>query len=337
VERDGRLFGRGSSDDKAGIAVHLGAIGAHRGRPPVGVKVFVEGEEETGSVHLGRFVDRYGDLLAADVLVVADSENWRVGAPALTTSLRGLVDCVVQVRTLENGVHSGTFGGAVPDALTTLCKLLATLHDDEGTVAITGLGGYPVDPLDLTEPELRTQAGTRPGTALIGTGTLTERMWTRPACSVLAIDAPPVAEAINQLVPSASAKVSLRIPPGVEATTAMDALVGHLRDHVPWGADVEITPGSGGEPIALDSEGPVFDAWRTAMTAAWGQPPVDIGVGGSIPFVAELRRRFPDAAILLTGAADPTSAAHGPDESLDLDELRRAILAEAIALRLLAG
>jgi acetylornithine deacetylase/succinyl-diaminopimelate desuccinylase-like protein len=117
----------------------------------------------------------------------------------------------------------------------------------------------------------------------------------------------------------------------------MDALVGHLRDHAPWGADVEVTPGSGGEPIALDSEGPAFDAWRTAMTAAWGNPPVDIGVGGSIPFVAELRRRFPDAAILLTGAADPTSAAHGPDESLDLDELRRAILAEAIALRLLAG
>jgi acetylornithine deacetylase/succinyl-diaminopimelate desuccinylase-like protein len=159
VERDGRLFGRGSSDDKAGIAVHLGAIGAHRGRPPVDVKVFVEGEEETGSEHLGQFVDQYGDLLAADVLVVADSENWRVGSPALTTSLRGLVDCVVEVRTLEKGVHSGAFGGAVPDALTALCKLLATLHDDEGTVAIAGLGGYPVAPLDLTEPELRTQAG----------------------------------------------------------------------------------------------------------------------------------------------------------------------------------
>ena len=228
-EREGRLYGRGSSDDKAGIAVHLGAIAAHGGRPPVGVKVFFEGEEEIGSTHLPSFLDRYRDLLAADVFVIADSGNWRVGAPALTTTLRGLVDCVVEVRTLEKGVHSGMFGGAFPDALTALCRLLATLHDDAGDVAIGGLGGQTADPLDLTEAEFRHQAGALAGTALIGSGTLTERVWTRPACSVLAIDAPPVGEAINQLLPTARAKVSLRIPPGTDAAEAMRPLPGTSR------------------------------------------------------------------------------------------------------------
>ncbi|MDQ3782403.1 MAG: dipeptidase [Actinomycetota bacterium] len=337
VERDGRLFGRGSSDDKAGIAVHLGAIAAHGSRPPVTVKVFVEGEEEIGSVHLPRFLDRYRDLLAADVYVIADSGNWRVGVPALTTSLRGLVDCVVEVRTLEKGTHSGQFGGAFADALTSLCRLLATLHDDAGNVAIEGLGGYPVDPLDLTEDELRSQAGALPGTQLIGTGTLTERTWTRPACSVLAIDSPPVAEAINQLLPSARAKVSVRIPPGTDPEKAMDALVGHLEANAPWGAEVTVTPGSHGAPIALSTDGAAGDAWRTGFAEAWGAPAVEIGVGGTIPFVAEFQEAYPEAAILLTGVADPTSRAHGPDESLDLADLRNGILAEAIALRVLAG
>ena len=337
VQRDGRLYGRGSSDDKAGIAVHLGAIGAHGGRPPVGVKVFVEGEEEVGSEHLPVFLDRYRDLLAADVFVIADSANWRVGAPAVTVSLRGLVDCVVEVRTLDKGVHSGQFGGAFPDALTTLCRLLASLHDDTGNVAIAGLGGYPVDPLDLTEEELRVQAGALPGTELIGAGTLTERMWTRPACSVLAIDAPPVSEAINQLLPSARAKVSVRIPPGTDPAVALDALEAHLVANAPWGAEVGVTRGASGSPIALTTEGPAFDAWRAGFEAAWGVPSVEMGEGGSIPFVAEFQKAYPGAAILLTGVADPTSRPHGPDESLDLADFRNGILAEAIALRVLAG
>ena len=335
-ERQGRLYGRGSCDDKAGIAVHLGAIAAHGGRLPVGVKVFLEGEEEIGSTHLPAFLDRYRDLLAADVFVIADSGNWRVGDPALTTTLRGLVDCVVKVQTLHKGVHSGVFGGAFPDALTTLCRLLATLHDDTGEVAIEGLGGHPADPLDLTEEELRDQAGALTGTTLIGSGTLTERVWTRPACSVLAIDAPPVDEAINQLLPVARAKVSVRIPPGTDAAEAMQALAGHLEANAPWGAEVTVTPGAAGNPIALTTIGPAFDAWRAGLEAAWGTQPVEMGVGGSIPFVAEFQEAYPGAAILLTGVADPTSRAHGPDESLDLEELRKGILAEAIALRILA-
>jgi len=337
TERNGRLYARGSSDDKAGILVHLGALRVFGGRPPVGIKIIVEGEEEIGSPHLNRFLERYRELLAADVIVIADSENWRVGRPALTTSLRGLADCIIEVRSLEAGVHSGQFGGAVPDALTVLCRTLATLHDAEGNVALPGLTSRDADPLDLTEVELRRQAGVLPGTQLIGKGSVTARTWTMPAVSVLAIDSPPVAEAINQLVPAARAKVSLRLAPGDDPQRALDALVAHLAANVPWGAEATITPGSAGAPIALDAQGPAYDAFRQAFAEAWGAETVDIGVGGSIPFVAEFQQVYPDAAILLTGVADPTSRAHGPDESLDLDELRRGILAEAIALRLLAG
>ena len=337
TERDGRLYGRGTADDKAGIAMHLAAIDAHEGRPPVGVKVFVEGEEEVGSPHLGEFLARYRHLLAADVFVIADSENWKVGSPALTTSLRGLVDCVVEVRTLERGVHSGQFGGAFPDALTSLIRLLATLHDDDGEVAIAGLHGYDCDPLDLSERELREHAGALPGTQLIGSGSLTARTWTRPACSVIAMDVPPIAEAINQLVPWARAKVSLRVAPGDDPRRAMKALVEHLESNAPWGAEVRVMPGSAGEAIALSTQGHAYDAWREALRMAWGADTVEIGVGGSIPFVAQFVDAFPDAAVLLTGVADPTSRAHGPDESLDLDEFRKGILAEAIALSLLAG
>ncbi len=337
VEREGRLYGRGTSDDKAGIVVHLGAIRAHDGTPPAGVKIFVEGEEEIGSPHLERFIAEYHELLAADAIVIADSENWRVGTPALTTSLRGLVDCVIEVRTLQRGVHSGQFGGAFPDALTVLCRTLATLHDADGNVAVPGLVGHDADPLDLSEEELRMQAGALPGTHLIGSGSVTARTWTMPAISVLAIDAPPVAEAINQLLPSARAKVSLRLAPGDDPKRAMEALVGHLEANVPWGAEATVTRGAAGNAIALATEGPAYDAYRTAFDAAWGRETVEIGVGGSIPFVAAFQDAYPHAAVLLTGVADPTSQAHGPDESLDVDDFKRGILAEAVALRLLAG
>lgn len=336
-ERDGRLYGRGTSDDKAGIALHVGALRAHNGVPPVGVKVFVEGEEEIGSIHLDEFLEAHRDLLAADVIVIADSENWRVGTPAFTTSLRGLVDCVIEVHTLEHGVHSGSFGGAFPDALMALSRLLATLHDDDGEVAVAGLVHREADPLDLEEPELRMQATALADTRLIGSGGLTGRMWTKPAISILAIDAPPVAKAINQLVPAARAKVSVRLAPGDDPMRAMDALAAHLESNAPWGAWVSVTRGARGEPIDLEPGGPGYEAWSAAFEFAWGSEPVHIGVGGSIPFVSAFQATYPDAEILLVGVADPTSRAHGPDESLDLEELRRAVLAEAVALRLFAG
>ena len=336
IEEDGRLLGRGSSDDKAGIVVHLGAVMAHGGRPPVGVKVIVEGEEEVGSTHLGEFLDQYRELLAADVIVIADSGNWRVGQPALTTSLRGLVDCTVEVRTLKHAIHSGQFGGVIPDALTVLARLLATLHDRDGNVAIPGLVYGESDELDLTEDELRSQADTVDGLELIGSGSLTSRMWTQPAVAVLAIDAPSVGNAVNALVPVARAKVSLRIAPGDRPARALSTLVAHLEQNVAWGAEVVVTTGATGEAFALETTGPANDAFRTAFEEAWGRETVNMGVGGSIPFVAAFSEAYPAATILLTGVADPTSRAHGPNESVDLDDVRKGALAEAIALRLLA-
>src|SRR6266542_3329077 len=140
VERDGRLYGRGTSDDKAGIAMHLASVRAWDGRPPAGVTVFVEGEEESSSEHLGEFLSKYSDKLGADVVILADAGNWRTGEPALTISLRGIAACFIEVRTLDHAVHSGEYGGAIPDALTTLCRTLGTLHDDKGSVR------YPVWP-----------------------------------------------------------------------------------------------------------------------------------------------------------------------------------------------
>ena len=334
---DGRMYGRGASDDKAGIVMHLGAVAAFDGALPVGVKLFIEGEEEVGSAHLGEFLDRYSTLLAADVIVIGDSGNWRVGQPALTTSLRGLVSCVVEVRTAENAVHSGMYGGVFPDALTTLARLLSTLHDDDGNVAIAGLVSEESDPLDLTEDEVRQQMGTVPGLQQMGSGSITGRMWTKPAISVLSVDAPPISEAINQLVPVARAKVSMRIAPGQDPAAAMNALRSHLLANVAWGADLTFLGQEMGSAFHLAVSGPAPEAWKTAMQQVWGSDVVQMGIGGSIPFVADFSTRFPDAAILLTGPGDPTSAVHAPNESQHLGDLEKSVLAEAIALRLLVA
>lgn len=336
-ERDGRLYGRGTSDDKAGIVLHSTALTALGEELPVGVTVFVEGEEEIGSPTLAEFLERHGDLLRSDVIVLADSGNWRVGQPALTTSLRGLVDCVVEVRTLDHGVHSGQYGGTFPDALTALSRLLAALHDDRGNVAIPGLLATEADPLDLTEEELRKDAGAVEEVELIGEGGLTSRTWTKPSVSVLAIDATPVSEASNTLVPVARAKVSLRIAPGDHPDRAMDALVEHLESHAPWGSRVAVTRGASAHPFAVKAEGSVYEAARKAFQESWERAPVEIGMGGTIPFVSAFSAAYPEASILLTGVGDPDSRAHGANESVDLGELRRACLAEALLLRNLAS
>jgi len=337
VERDGRLYGRGSSDDKAGIAMHLAAIRAWDGRPPVGVTVFVEGEEECGSAHLGALLAANRVELSADVVVLADGGVWRTGEPELTTSLRGIVACFVEVRVLDHAVHSGGFGGVFPDALMALSRLLATLHDDRGNVSIPGLASGPAEPLDLTEEELRAYAGARPGVRLIGEGSLTERLWTKPAISVLGIDAPSTQEAANRLVASARAKVSMRIAPGEDPEAAMDALVSHLESNAPWGAEVSVEREGIGSPYRLSSEGRAYAAMRTAMSEAFGVAPVETGSGGSIPFVAEFARSMPGAELMITGAGDPRCNAHAEDESVDLGDLEKASLAEALFLGYLAS
>ncbi|MGH2678297.1 MAG: dipeptidase [Actinomycetota bacterium] len=335
-ERHGRLFGRGACDDKVGIVLHQAALLAHGGRPPVGVKVFVEGEEEVGSPNLDRFLKRFGDELGADVIVLADATNWRIGVPGLTTHLRGLVDCEVEVRTLDHAVHSGMYGGVFPDALTSLCRLLAGLHDEKGNVAVEGLATWRADPLDLTEEDLRREMGTVEGLQPIGEGALTERLWARPSISVLGIDAPRVKEAANILVPVARAKVSLRLAPGQDPDLAMTALLRHLEASAPWGSEVTVRSGASSWPIAVDAHGPVFDAARQALKDAWGRDPVDIGSGGAIPFVKAFADAYPEATVLLWGVEDPDGRAHGANESLLLEDFRKNCLAEALLLERLA-
>lgn len=333
TERGGRLYGRGVSDDKAGVMAHVAALRALGDSLPVGVVVFVEGEEEYGSGSLERLLAAHRDTLTADVIVIADSGNWDIGVPALTTSLRGVVNFLVEVRTLGSAVHSGMFGGAVPDALTALCRLVAGLHDEAGDVAVPDLVRTSAAPLEYPPDRLRAEAGLRDGVQLIGTGPLVERMWTRPSLSVLGIDAPRTGDAPNALVPSATAKVSLRVAPGDDPKAAYEAVQAHLRAYAPWGAEVTFTLEGLGSPCAIEATGPAYEVARAAFRTAWdGVEPVEIGVGGSIPFIATFQEMFPDAAILVTGMGDPYSKIHGPNESLHLAEFARACLAEALLL-----
>ena len=333
TERNGRLYGRGAADDKAGIMAHVAALRAFGDDLPVGVVLFIEGEEEFGSDSLDELLRIHRDALTADVIVIADSGNWDIGQPALTTSLRGIVNTFVEVRTLDHAVHSGMFGGAVPDGLTTLCRLLATMHDDAGDVAVEGLVGRGGSTLDYPEDRFREEAGLLDGVSLMGTGSIVDRVWTRPAISVIGLDAPRTNEAPNALVPTARAKVSVRIAPGDDPKKAFIALETHLRRHAPFGAQVTLTLEHDGQPCVIDSTGPAYAAARSAFGAAWdGVEPVDIGVGGSIPFIATFQELFPNAAILVTGVEDPDSRAHGPNESLHLAEFERVCLGETLLL-----
>ncbi|MGV0875440.1 M20/M25/M40 family metallo-hydrolase [Mycolicibacterium sp. XJ879] len=332
TERDGRLYGRGTADDKAGIATHLAAFRAHGGNPPVGVTVFVEGEEESGSPSLSRLLAAHRETLAADVIVIADSDNWSTEVPSLTVSLRGLVDCVVEVATLDHGLHSGLWGGVVPDALSVLVRLLASLHDDGGNVAVAGLHEATAFDVDYPPERVREETGLLDGVSEIGSGSAPQRLWAKPAITVIGIDTTSIDKSSNTLIPRAKAKISMRVAPGGDAGAHLEALTRHLEENAPWGAQVTITPGDLGQPYAIDASGPVYDAARAAFREAWGAEAVDTGVGGSIPFIAEFAEAFPDATILVTGVEDPATQAHSVNESLHLGVLERAATAEALLL-----
>ena len=336
TERDGRLYGRGAADDKAGIATHLAAFRAHGGRPPVGVTVFVEGEEESGSPSLRRLLAAHRDALAADVIVIADSDNWSTEIPALTVSLRGLVDCVVEVATLDHGLHSGLWGGVVPDALSVLVRLLASLHDDDGNVAVAGLHEGAAADINYPPDRVRADSGLLDGVSEIGCGSVPQRLWAKPAITVIGIDTTSTTAASNTLIPRARAKISMRVAPGGDAAAHLDALTAHLQQNAPWGAKVNVIRGEIGEPYAIEASGGVYDAARAAFRQAWGAEPVDMGMGGSIPFIAEFANAFPRAKILVTGVEDPATQAHSVNESLHLGVLQRAAVAEALLLANLA-
>jgi len=332
TERGGRLYARGIADDKAGVMAHIAALRVHTGALPVGVTVFVEGEEEIGSASLGAILERHGEKLRADAIVLADSTNWAVGQPALTTTLRGLIRVVLTVRTLDHGVHSGMFGGVVPDAITALIRLVATLHDAEGDVAVAGLKSAVAADLDYSEERLRAESGLLDGVGMIGSGSILSRLWTKPSITTIGIDAPSVAGSSNTLAAQCAAKISMRIAANEDPEDAYRLLAEHLRAHAPWGVKVDIRLEDEGTGFSTDATGPVYDQARAAFTDAWGVAPVDIGVGGSIPFVAAFAQRFPDAGFLITGVEDPDTRAHGANESLHLGEFERVCVAEAVLL-----
>jgi acetylornithine deacetylase/succinyl-diaminopimelate desuccinylase-like protein len=336
VERNGRLYGRGAADDKAGIMAHVAAYGAVTrvlgDEFGLGVTLFFEGEEEAGSPTFRTFLETHRELLRADVIVVADSSNWKVGVPALTTSLRGLVDGTIEVQVLDHAVHSGMYGGPVLDAPTLLSRLIATLHDEDGSVAIAGLVSRDETAVDLTEEEYRADSSVLDGVKLAGTGTIASRLWTKPALSIIGFDAPAVSVASNTLLPRARAKFSLRLAPGQDPAEAMEAVRRHVEANAPFGAKVTFTPGESGNAFQTDTGSAAAGIALWALGEAWGVPAVEMGIGGSIPFISDLTELYPEVQILVTGVEDPDSRAHSANESLHLGDFRNAVVAEALLL-----
>jgi cysteinylglycine-S-conjugate dipeptidase len=351
TERDGRLYGRGAADDKAGVLAHVAAIRAwltSRGELPVNVKVIIEGEEEIGSPHLEAFLAAHGDGLRSDVIVLTDLTNWKIGWPGLTYALRGMGEVTVTVRSLAQPVHSGMWGGAIPDALTGTIRLLATLHDDRGALAVPGFADDVrpmsddergrLETLGADPDELRDEVRMLDGVGFVGDDrhTLLERLWMQPTITPIGMDVPRVAEASNTLLSEVRTQLSCRLAPGQDPDRALAALRDHLRTHVPWGLHVDVEFGEANAAWVTDPGGPAWDAAVAAMTAAYGREPAAMGCGGSIPFVQPFSDAFGGAPCLLVGVEDPASNAHGEDESLHLEDFTKACLTEAFLLAELA-
>ncbi len=330
VERDGRIYGRGAADDKSGIVMHAGALLALEDDCPVGVKVLIEGQEEAGHGGIEQFVRDNAELLKADVIVISDVGNYALGVPTLTTSLRGMAACDVEVETLEGAVHSGMFGGPAPDALIALGRMIATLHDESGSVAVAGLETMDYDGAPYDEDAFRTDAGVLDGVSLIGGGSIGQRLYGSPSINVIGLDAPRVDGAANALIPRARARVSVRLAPGQEPDAAMRAVKAHLEAAAPWNVRVKVTPGTTGDGFRAETGGPAFAAAARALREAYGKDVVHYGEGGSIPLVAAFLEAVPGAEMILWGAEEPLCKIHAPNESVDLAELERCTLAEAL-------
>lgn len=335
VEGD-RIFGRGASDDGAGIVVHLGALEAVKkidGTWPVNVVVFIEGEEEVGSPSFANFLADHREELRSDVIVVADSNNWTVDIPAITASLRGVVTIDVEVRVLDHSVHSGMFGGPVLDAVTSAARLIASLHDDRGDVAVPGLEGTQRAQVEWTEEDFRRDASVVDGYRLAGSGDLAARVWTMPAIAVIGLDATSVADSANAIIPQCRFRLSVRTVPGSDSAKVAEAVQAHLHAHAPFGCQVRTHVEETGPSYQANIDSPVVSDLRTSLEEAWGTAPVSIGVGGSIPFIAQFESAFPEAEVVVTGIEDPASNAHSENESQSLTILRNATVAEARLLQ----
>ncbi|MDH6109098.1 acetylornithine deacetylase/succinyl-diaminopimelate desuccinylase-like protein [Kitasatospora sp. MAP12-15] len=338
TERDGRWYGRGAADCKGNILMHLTALRALRATYgdalPVGLKMIVEGSEEQGTGGLEQYALANPELLAADVIVVGDVGNFAAGLPTATATLRGITEVEIEVATLAGNLHSGQFGGAAPDALLALIRILATLHDEHGATTIKGLECDQSWP-GVAYPQERFGADAKvlDGVRLIGTGGVADRLWARPAATVIGMDVPPTVGATSSVQARAKAVVSLRIPPGMATTTAQDALVAHLEAAAPWGVRVTLNRLASGEPFRADTSGLAYEALGAAMHEAYGVEMAVSGMGGSIPLCNTLRTLYPQAEIVLIGVEEPTTQIHAVNESLDPAELELMTLSEALFLR----
>ncbi|MEU1801499.1 dipeptidase [Streptomyces sp. NPDC019937] len=336
TERDGRWYGRGAADCKGGVIMHLTALRAlkEHGGAPVNVKVIVEGSEEQGTGGLERYAEAHPELLAADAIVIGDAGNFRVGLPTVTATLRGMTQLRVSVDTLEGNLHSGQFGGAAPDALAALIRMLDSLRAEDGSTTIDGLDpGTAWEGLRYPEEDFRKDAGVLDGVELIGSGTVADRIWARPAVTVLGIDCPPVVGATGSVQASARALVSLRVPPGVDVAEANRLLAAHLEAAAPWGARVAVEQIGQGQPFRADTGSPAYEAMRAAMRVAYdGQEMATAGQGGSIPLCNTLASLYPEAEILLIGLSEPEAQIHAVNESVSPEELERLALTEALFL-----
>jgi cysteinylglycine-S-conjugate dipeptidase len=328
TKRDGALYGRGASDSKANVMAHVGALRACDGKPPVGIKVIVEGMEEVGSA-LNQYPVVAPDQFRSDAMLITDMGSLRPGAPTLTVALRGTAVVTVEVTTLAGPKHSGQFGGAAPDALIVLLHALATLHDEKGNVAVTGLRREPWAGEAYSNEEFRELAEVQKGLPLFGTGGLGEHLWSGPAITITGLDALPVDKAVNAVVPAARARLNLRVHPQQDAKEAQAALVAHLKKLRPFGIPLTITPGTTGDGFAAETSGPAYEAGRAALSTAWGTKTLKVATGGSIPLVHALHTAVPDAEILLLGATDGFSNIHAPNERVLINELRNTVLAQA--------
>ncbi|MFD4130175.1 dipeptidase [Streptomyces globisporus] len=337
TERDGRWYGRGAADCKGGFIMHLLALRALKadGGVPVSVKVIAEGSEEQGTGGLERYAEAHPELLRADTIVIGDTGNFRVGLPTVTATLRGMTMLRVQLDTLEGNLHSGQFGGAAPDALAAMIQLLASLRAEDGTTTVDGLtGDADWDGIQYPEAEFRQDAKVLDGVGLIGTGTVADRIWARPAVTVIGIDCPPVVGATPSVQASARAQISLRVPPGHDAAEATKLLTAHLESRAPWGARVQVEQVGQGQPFRADMSSPAYQAMADAMRDAYpGQEMQSSGMGGSIPLCNTLAGLYPEAEILLIGLSEPEAQIHAVNESVSPEELERMSVAEALFLR----
>ncbi|MEV6883670.1 dipeptidase [Streptomyces sp. NPDC051135] len=333
TERDGRWYGRGTADCKGGVLMHLLALRALKadGGVPVHVKVIAEGSEEQGTGGLERYAEAHPELLAADTVVIGDAGNFRVGLPTVTSTLRGMTMLRVQVDTLEGNLHSGQFGGAAPDALGALIRVLDSLRAEDGSTTVDGLAADSTwEGLVYDEEQFRRDARVLDGVELIGSGSVADRIWARPAVTVLGIDCPPVVGATPSVQAGARALVSLRVPPGVDAAEATKLLRAHLEARTPWGARVAVEQIGQGQAFRADTTSPAYQAMADAMAVAYpGEEMQYAGQGGSIPLCNTLAALYPDAEILLIGLSEPEAQIHAVNESVSPEELQRLSVAEA--------